>query len=116
MANTTIMTDELMAKLQASHLEQAQKDSLKTLIPHMSDADQMQLLSLIAESHKVKKQEDKAMAEMQPALIELNKEYDQKMNQLGKTLNKEVRTGYEGLEKGKEEKELEEMEAGFNKM
>ena len=117
MANTTKITNkELLNKLKASYLEQDQKDELVELIPYMSETDQSQLLSLIAESHKVKTQEDRANAEMQPALIELNEEYDQKMNQLGKELNSKVRKDYEGLERGKEEKELEEIEAGFKTM
>lgn len=117
MANTTKIKDkELLNKLKESYLEQSQKDELKELIPHMSEEDRSQLMSLIAQSHQVKAQEYKAKAEMQPALIELNEEYDQKMNQLGKDLNKKVLKDYEGLERGKEEKELEEMEAGFKKM
>lgn len=118
MANTTtkITDDELRTKLKESHLEKAHKDELRALIPDMPEADRNQLLKLIAQSHKVKEQEDKAKAEMQPALKKLNAKYDKKMDQLGKELNKKVRKDYEGFKKGEEEKELEEMEAEFKEM
>jgi len=112
---TAITNEELFTKLKESYLEQAHKDELKTLIPYMSDEARDQLLSLIEQSHQVKMQEDKAKAEMQPGLKQLNAEYNQKMNQLVKTLNEKIRKDYEGLKQGEEEKELAGMEAKFNK-
>lgn len=109
----TITDQVLRTKLKESHLEQFQKDELSELIPHMSDNDRSQLLDLIEESHEVKAQEDKAGTKPQEVLKKLNQEYDQKMDQLVKTLSQKVRKEYEGLEKGKESKELKALEAEF---
>lgn len=107
---TKITNEELRAKLKESYLEQSQKDELQALIPDMSEEDRNQLLSLIAQSHEVKAQEDKGNAEMQPALKELNAKYDQKMNQLVRTLSSKVRTDYEELGKSSEKEELQALE------
>jgi len=113
-ATATITNEELLTKLNESYLEQAHKNELKALIPYMSDAERDELLGLTEQSHQVKKQEDEANAEMQPALTELNAEYDQKMNQLVKALKVKIRKDYEGLKKGEEAEELTGMEAKFN--
>lgn len=109
-----ITNEELRARLEESYLEPAHKNEVRELIPYMSDKDRDQLLGLIDQSREVKAKEDKAAAEMEPALKELNAKYDQKMNQLVRELNEKARKDYEGLNKGGEEKELAGMEAKFN--
>ncbi|MBI5421790.1 hypothetical protein HZA44_01500, partial [Candidatus Peregrinibacteria bacterium] len=106
MSDTVLnITDrELLAKLKASHIADAQKGQLEALIPKMSEPEKAELMSLIDRSHE---EHEKASKSYNESLDNLGKEFKQKLRKEDKGFRKDL----ESIERNETRQALEAVQA-----
>ncbi len=103
---TQTTDQELLQKIQTSHIEERQKKALEPLIATMDPAEKQKLISLIDAANSA--------AEADPAyqdgLKKLNAEYKQKMEKVTDDSMAQVRQDYENADKAASGEEIAALE------
>lgn len=111
---TLTATDaSLLKQLKNSHLDEAQKASLESLIPHMTEQEKDEVLGYINESNVIDAEQQ---VDYQKQMATLNQTYTQKSQGVVKEVVKQALQGMESIDQNKVGKEVKNLEEEITNM